>query len=146
MIVQFYRWDRENDLDPSLEQSDYEFYVHFYGARIDRLLDELVGGGGFDRRAEWPTAEVPETAVTITLHEDGPTFMFVLEQLPAFMSAAAAVFTAWMAWRRAREVRSRFARIEIGGHTYTGPASSVEELGTVVRMLAALAPEERAPS
>lgn len=69
VVIQFYRWDRENDLDPSLEQSDNEFYVHFYGDEIDRLLDELVGGGGFDRRAEWPTAEVPETGVKVRLHE-----------------------------------------------------------------------------
>ena len=90
---------------------------------------------------------MPETRVKDRLHEDGPTFKFLIEQLPAFIGATTGVFTAWMAWRSAREERrSRSARVEIGGHTYSGSAGSPEELETIVRTVAALTPEERAPS
>jgi hypothetical protein len=149
VVVQFYRWDRENDLDPSVAQDNFRLFDHSYGDEIDGLLDELVGGAGrLDRTADWPTGTLQDVAATVVLHEDGPTFQFILEQLPAFVGAATSVFSAWVAWRSTRpraatdpEPRRRGARIEIGDHQYFGPASDTEELQSVVRTLAAMTSE-----
>jgi hypothetical protein len=142
VVVQFYRWDRENDLDPSVLQTDHYRFDHSYGDEIDRVLDELVGGDGFDRSVQWPTREVPGTGITVTLHEDGPMWQFLIEQLPVFITAATGAFTTWMAWRSAREERrSRSTRIEVRGHSYAGPITDPEQLATVARTLAALPPE-----
>lgn len=148
--VQFHRWDFENDLDPSVARDNYQLFRHSYGGQIDDLLDEIVGGSGrLDRTADWPTATLQDAEATVALHEDGPTFQFVLEQLPAFVSAATAVFSAWVAWRSKSggssgpEPRPRGARIRIGDHEYSGPASDIEELESIVRTLVALRSERR---
>jgi hypothetical protein len=149
VVIQFYRWDRENDLDPALESSGdpkkYHRYKHSYGNEIDRILDELAGP--FDRTIEWPTGPVADTGVTVVLHEDGPTFQLVFEQLPQFISAATGLFSAWVAWRSTRRREPggveprRTARIEIGEHTYVGPATDPEQLADVVRAIAAMEKE-----
>jgi hypothetical protein len=87
--------------------------------------------------------------VKVVLHEDGPTFQFVVEQIPNFLSAASALFTAWVAWRSKRPKESgtpeprRTARIEIGEHHYHGPATDAEQLETILRALVAIDSSKR---
>jgi hypothetical protein len=152
IVVQFYRWDRESDLDPGLELSakpeEYRLFEHSYGDDIDRLVDELAGPDQpLDRSIDWPTATLPDSEVVMVLHEDGPTFQLILEQLPAFVSAATGLFSAWVAWRSKKPTEAgqveprRTARIEIGGHRYEGPVRNVEDLEALVRTLAAMESE-----
>jgi hypothetical protein len=107
---------------------------------VDRLIDELAGGAGrLDRAADPPTATLADADAMIVLHEDGPTFQFVIEQVPAFVSAAAALFSAWTAWRPKQPTpvqdRPRDVHLQIGGNTYSGPVKDIEEIKSIAAEL-----------
>jgi hypothetical protein len=89
---------------------DREPSNHIYGEPFDMAADRLVGGG-----EKWssprqlgignPRAVIPGTEMSIELHEDGPVFDFILQnldQIPNYVSAIAAVVSAWIAARALR--------------------------------------------
>ena len=144
VFVRFQRWDRESDLVPSVAELDWERAVHHYGSEIDELLDQLVGGADrLDRASTLPAGELPDSDITVELHEGGPEFAFALEQLPAFVSAATGVFSAWVAWRSTKRKSheagfKREVRVDVGRHRYVGPVDNLEDLQAIVNMLAGL--------
>jgi hypothetical protein len=84
---------------------------HVYGEPFDGAADRLVGGkdkwsAPREQRRETPRAQIPGTTMSIELHEDGPLLEFVLQnlnQIPNYVSAIAAVVSAWAATRALRK-------------------------------------------
>ena len=119
---------------------------HVYGAKIDELISAAVGGvEKFDRTQHNPTATISGTKVRLELHEDGPLIQTVIEQIPALISACAALITAWCAWKSARKdlppklrrTLRRTVRITVGSHTYEGQLDP-KNLKRVANLLASL--------
>lgn len=83
---------------------------HFYGEPFDSKLDILIGGSANwssprQDRTQLPAAVIPGQRISVYLHEDGPVFDFVMQnidKIPDYINAVAALLTAWTAARVAR--------------------------------------------
>jgi hypothetical protein len=90
---------------------DREPNDHVYGEPFDSAADRVIGGkekwsSPRAQRHETPRAVIPGTEMSIELHEDGPLLEFVLQnvaQIPNYVSAIAAVVSAWAATRALRK-------------------------------------------
>ena len=84
---------------------------HLYAEPFDSAIDKFVGGA-----ASWssprasqpgnPAATLPDQSLTVTLHEDGPVFEWIVQnwdQIPNIFNSLAAVVSAWYAARTYRK-------------------------------------------
>lgn len=119
---------------------------HVYGAKIDELIGASVGGvDKLDRTQVNPRARIPKVNARLELHEDGPLIQTVIEQIPALISACAALMTAWCVWRSTRKdippavkrTIRRTIRVTVGSHTFEGPLGA-KDLKRVANLLASL--------
>src|SRR5262245_18894459 len=95
-----------------------------YGRAVNGRLDRLVGGADKWNMSQFHgSASVPGTGIKIERHEDGPEFLsFVLTQLPNYVSAIAAVASAWLAHKALKGSKElRTIKVRIGKHSYEGP-------------------------
>ena len=91
-IIKFYR---PYDRTPS---------DHQYGEPFDESLNKFVGG-----KESWdatdpfhPIANIDNPKIEISLHEDGPEFMFFIEhssEISAYVSALASLIASWVTVR-----------------------------------------------
>ena len=132
--IKLQRYDREPGGD------------HVYGAEIDKLIGSSVGGvEKFKSKRIKPKARITGVEAHLELHEDGPLFQTVIEQIPALISACAALMTAWCMWKSTRKdippavVRTipRTIRVTVGSHTYEGQLDA-KDLKRVANLLASL--------
>jgi hypothetical protein len=140
VVVKFKRYDQ----DPP---------GHFYGDAIDKMIEDVVSGTGIlgpDRSGpgyryyyQPIMAVVRGTEIAHSLQEDGPVLQFVIEQIPAFISAFAGIVSAWCAWRpRATNDQTvpgpaltREVTITIGDQSYTGTPKNEKELQQILNFL-----------
>ena len=121
---------------------------HVYGIKIDQLIATAVGGADrLDAAQPNPSAPIPGAKARLELHEDGPLIKTVIEQIPALISACAALISAWCAWQstrkdispaRKRTIR-RTVQVTVGKHTYEGQLAA-KDLKRVANLLASLDP------
>jgi hypothetical protein len=84
---------------------------HFYGEPFDSKLDQLIGGAAKwstprQDRTQMPKAVISGQPISVHLHEDGPIFDFIIQnidKIPDYLNAVAALLTAWTAVRAARK-------------------------------------------
>jgi len=122
MQIKLYRVDREPGGD------------HNYGEDMNHALDEMVGGRYKFKKVDGrPTAKIPGTDAKIELHEDGPLILFVIAQIPAIVSAMAALVSTWIAWKSTkRTMPKRSVKIKWGNHEYEGNPKSKKELKQIL--------------
>ena len=119
----------------------YPGNLESYGPAVIKRLDQLAGGAD-----QWDTsrfhglAKVPGTKIRIERHEDGPEFWnLVVTQLPTYVSAIAAVASAWLAYKpRKGPKEQRTVKLRIGTHSYEGPIKNDQEFRNIVATLNAL--------
>ena len=94
---------------------------HLYAEPFDSELDKFVGGVASwssprVSRQEKPSAKLSDQSLTVTLHEDGPVFEWLLQnwdQIPNLVNSLSAIVSAWYAARTFR--RSQLPKDDIQG-------------------------------
>ncbi len=134
-----------------LFRNDKEPDDHFYGEPVDHLLNELVGGrDGWssprEDRSFTPEATLKNSTIRVELHEDGPLFEILVEQIPLipnYVSALAALIAAWAAVKGKRDPWwKREIQVSVEKHLYSG-SPSVEQVERITRFITELGEEDR---
>lgn len=112
--------------------------IKSYGPLVSKRLDALVGGPDrWDMSRHHGVAKVPGTTMRVERHEDGPELLnLVVTQLPNYVSALAAVASAWLAYRAQKKTKEqRTVKVRIGTHSYEGPVKNAGDLRKIVAVL-----------
>jgi hypothetical protein len=133
--------------------ADREPEDHFYGEPVDRILDELIGGREAwsslrEDRSLTPEATLRDATIRVELHEDGPLFQFLVEQIPhipTYVSTLAAVVSAWAAMKPKKDNPwwKREIQVSVEKHFYSG-SPSPQQVERITQFIAELAEEDQA--